>query len=142
MTKEEEETNAVSILNMLGQLVRQTAKYQTEISKTQKKKTASEPTEFVCTATFGKVEANGTDTSKKKAKHIAAVNLLKIAEKEYGTLEEARKYQSMKKQQSSSSSKRDNNEEDSSPDKKKIKLADKLLELESIDLELCAYNWC
>ena len=69
--------------------------------------------------------------------------ILKIAEKEYGTLEEARKYQSMKKQQSSSGKRSgDNNENSDSPDKKKIKLADKLLELESIDLELCAYNWC
>ena len=127
MTKEEEETNAVSILNMLGQLVRQTAKYQTEISKTQKKKTASEPTEFVCTATFGKVEAKGTDTSKKKAKHIAAVNLLKIAEKEYGTLEEARKYQSMKKQQSSSG-KRDNDDNSSVYAHKQFQLLDASLE--------------
>merc|ERR1711997_273207 len=139
MTKEEEEANAVSILNMLGQLVHKTAKYQTEISKIQKKKKSSDPTEFICTATFGKVEAKGTDTSKKKAKHIAAVNLLKLAEKEYGTLEEARKNQTMKKQ---SNGKRDNENNNNSPDKKKIKLADKLLELDAIDLELCAYNWC
>lgn len=39
-------------------------------------------------------------------------------------------------------SKRQNSNLTSSPDKKKIKLADKLLEMESIDLELCAYNWC
>ena len=93
MTKDAEEgesNNAVSILNMLGQLVHQTPKYSTEKSQTQVKKHKNEPTEFICTATFGTATAEGTDTSKKAAKHIAGVNLLEAAKRVYGTLEEAR----------------------------------------------------